>query len=161
MNKRELLIQLIQQINDELEVIKKSAEIAHDDATHEESRAENKYDTRGLESSYLTGAQMERVRILSSYLKQIENLQLKNFTSEDEIAATAVVELEDSENSKTFYYFLLPNCGGFILKYKGKEVKTITQSSAIGEELDRAMVGDDISVSLKNGFKEYLIKNIY
>ena len=44
---------------------------------------------------------------------------------------------------------------------KGKEVKTITQSSAIGEELDRAMVGDDISVSLKNGFKEYLIKSIY
>ena len=59
------MVQLIKQINDELEVIKKSAEIAHDDATHEESRAENKYDTRGLESSYLAGAQMERVRILS------------------------------------------------------------------------------------------------
>ena len=90
MDKRTLLLQLIDKINTELEVIRKSAEIAHDDATHEESRAENKYDTRGLESSYLAGAQMERVRILTSSLKQIEGIQLKKFSGDTEIAATAV-----------------------------------------------------------------------
>ena len=127
MNKRELLIQLIQQINDELEVIKKSAEIAHDDATHEESRAENKYDTRGLESSYLAGAQIES-SYLSSYLKQIENLQLKNFTSEDEIAATAVIELEDSENSKTFYYFLYQTVLASFLSIKEKKLKPLLKA---------------------------------
>ena len=161
MNKRDLLIQLIEQINEELSIIKKSAEVAHDDATHEESRAENKYDTRGLESSYLAGAQMERVRILSSYLSQIQSLQLKDFSDQDEIAATAVVELVESANSKSHYYFLLPSCGGFVLKYKAIVIKTITQSSAIGEELDRAMVGDEISIALKTGFKEYTIKSIF
>ena len=100
MDKRTLLLQLIDKINTELEVIRKSAEIAHDDATHEESRAENKYDTRGLESSYLAGAQMERVRILTSSLKQIEGIQLKKFSDNTEIAATAVIELEDLESKK-------------------------------------------------------------
>ena len=161
MKKRELLIQLIKQINDELDVIKKSAEIAHEDATHEESRAENKYDTRGLESSYLAGAQMERVRILTSSLKQIEGIQLKDFGPLDDIASTAVVELYDSKKSTSHYYFILPSCGGFTLYENDLVIKTITKDSAIGEELEGANEGDDISIELRNEVKEFIIKKVY
>ena len=106
----------------------------------------------------LSAGSMERYEI-SSYLSQIQSLQLKDFSDQD--AATAVVELVESANSKSHYYFLLPSCGGFVLKYKAIVIKTITQSSAIGEELDRAMVGDEISIALKTGFKEYTIKSIF
>ena len=56
---------------------------------------------------------------------------------------------------------MLPSCGGFSLELNGKTYKTITQHSAIGQELEGAVEGDDINVELKDGFKEYLIKKFF
>ena len=49
--------QIIAALTSELDGYKRSARSAHEEATSEQSKAENKYDTRGLEAAYLAGAQ--------------------------------------------------------------------------------------------------------
>ena len=69
MNKRELVNQIIQQLTGEVEVLFKAARAAHAEATHEQSKAEDKYDTRGLEASYLARGQSRQS--LSKLVKTI------------------------------------------------------------------------------------------
>lgn len=53
MDKRALIKKIVAQLEAELALLTKAARSAHAEATHESSKAENKYDTRGLEASYL------------------------------------------------------------------------------------------------------------
>ena len=57
MNKRAILKKITDKLIGELEVYFRAAEYARDEATHEQNKAENKYDTRGLEASYLARGQ--------------------------------------------------------------------------------------------------------
>ena len=55
MNKRTLIKKIIGRLTEELEIYFRAARASRTEATHESSKAENKYDTRGLEAS-LPGA---------------------------------------------------------------------------------------------------------
>ena len=57
MNKRALIKKIVARLTDELEVYFRAAHASRAEATHEQSKAENKYDTRGLEASYLAHGQ--------------------------------------------------------------------------------------------------------
>ena len=61
MNKQVLLHLIVAQLKESRDALVRAANAAHEEATHEESTAENKYDTRGLEASYLAEAQSRRV----------------------------------------------------------------------------------------------------
>ena len=60
MKKQELISAFITQLERDLVTMKEAARNTLQAATHEESKAENEYDTRGLEASYLAGAQSKR-----------------------------------------------------------------------------------------------------
>ena len=64
----------------EQETAKRAADSAREGATHEDAKAENQYDTRGLEASYLAGAQAERVMHLSDCIGRFKNIVLKDFS---------------------------------------------------------------------------------
>jgi len=49
--KQELLWRIVEALHNNLAVLDKAARAAHAEATHESSKAENKYDTRGLEAA--------------------------------------------------------------------------------------------------------------
>ena len=53
MDKQSLHQALLMRLRADLELLERAAHTAREAATHEESKAENKYDTRGLEASYL------------------------------------------------------------------------------------------------------------
>jgi len=57
MNKSDLLTQIIASLQESLEALQNTARASHAEATHESSKPENKYDTRGLEAAYLAGGQ--------------------------------------------------------------------------------------------------------
>ena len=69
--KAALLKQLAAKLEAELATIRAAAQATHAAATHPDAKAENKYDTRGLEASYLAGAQQERVAELEATLDAI------------------------------------------------------------------------------------------
>ena len=70
MDKPALLAHIIQRLNADLQQAVQAAEAAHADATHEESVAENQYDTLGLEASYLAAGHSRRVLELREALLQ-------------------------------------------------------------------------------------------
>ena len=73
MNKKKLISYLAEKIAQELTAITEAAKNTYDVATHEDNKPENKYDTRGLEASYLAGAQAKRVVDMKEVLAIFEN----------------------------------------------------------------------------------------
>jgi hypothetical protein len=59
-DKTQIVAAIRAELERELAVIAKAAEDAQRAATHEESKPENEYDTRGLERSYLARGQAQR-----------------------------------------------------------------------------------------------------
>ena len=62
MEKSRLIKQIVASLSQSLGVLEKAARASHAEATHESSKAESKYDTRGLEAAYLAGGQAGRQR---------------------------------------------------------------------------------------------------
>ena len=60
-DKGKLVEALVAQLQKDLEVLNQAAVATYQGAIHADSRAEDQYDTRGLEASYLAGAQAKRV----------------------------------------------------------------------------------------------------
>src|SRR5436189_5733810 len=92
--KSDLIERIIEALHERLAVLEKAARAAHAEATHESSKAENKYDTRGLEAAYLAGGQARQAREILESMKVYGSLHVKDFGSTDPIELSAVVELE-------------------------------------------------------------------
>lgn len=149
---------LFQNLKDEVELqLKHAVDAAQntlDIATHEESKPENKYDTRGLEASYLARAQSERVHDLKLLRSGISSLKIRSFDADQRIAITALIELES--NGKSLWVLLLPKGGGQSFRHEGLLIKVITPESPLGAQLVGKLVDDVIQI--KN--IEYLIVQI-
>lgn len=155
MNKKLLFQALTAELTKNLELALKAAQATYDIATHEDNKAENKYDTRGLEASYLAGAQAERVRDLKETLGVVASLKVKEFSDADKVAQSALIKIKFNE--KENWLFLLPKGGGQNFTFENQVVKVITPDSPLGELLIGKSVEDSV---LLNG-KEYLILEIH
>jgi len=132
------------------------AEQARADATHEEARAENDKDTRGLETSYLARGQALRAEELAEALHRVRLLAPRSFTEEDPVGLGALVrtELEDGE-SRTF--FLLDVAGGteLVLAPGEPSVWVVSPSSPVGRALVGRSVGDEVVISRAGAMRHY------
>ncbi len=154
--KTDLLRQLAAQIEAELATIREAADATHAAATHPDAKAENKYDTRGLEASYLAGAQKERVSELEATLEAIRATASRAFGPEDKIAATALVDLELG-SGQLLTVFVLRYAAGYALKAAGRAVQTVTVGAPLGLALLGKTVGEAATVEAKDGTREYEI----
>ncbi len=146
MNKRALIKKIIAKLTDELAVYHRAAAYARDEATHEQNKAENKYDTRGLEASYLARGQSKQAAELELAIVEFEKIGVRKFAATDGIAVGALVELEQS--GEKIFYFLGPRAGGTEVIHDKKEVLVITPQSPLGEQLAGKKVGDKPSLRL-------------
>src|SRR6266536_5700569 len=133
MNKTLLLEQVIARLTENLTVLERAARASHVEATHESSKAENKYDTRGLEAAYLAGGQARQAREILESIKVYCVLQLKEFGAKEPIDLSAVVELETERTIGT--YFIGPRSGGLEVDYESAEIILITPQSPLGQQL--------------------------
>jgi transcription elongation GreA/GreB family factor len=154
MDKTLLYQNLKNEIDLQLKLAVESVQNTLSAATHEESKPENKYDTRGLEASYLARAQSERVLDLKSLSTIISSLRIRDFKPDQPIAITALVNLET--NGKTSWVLILPKGGGHSFQCDGNTIKVITPDSPLGSQLIGKYV-DDV-VEIKN--TEYVIIGI-
>ena len=140
MNKRALVKKILAQIEAEVESYAKAAKAAHAEATHEQNKAENKYDTRGLEAAYLAGAQSRQAAVAQQAIEDFTKLALKDFTNVDAIDLTALVELESKGERSVF--FIGPCKGGLEIQQNGREVLVITPQAPLGQQLVGRKQGD-------------------
>jgi len=146
MNKRAVLNKIIAKLTSELEVYFRAAEYARDEATHEQNKAENKYDTRGLEASYLARGQSKQAAELEAAIVEFEKVGAKKFTAADPIAVGALVELEQAGEKDV--YFLGPRAGGTEIIHDRQEILVITPQSPLGEQLLGRKTGETIQLKL-------------
>lgn len=133
MTKTLVLKQIVASLGEGLEVLNKAARASHAEATHESSKAENKYDTRGLEAAYLAGGQARQAKEIMDSISIYEALALQDFPGGKPIDLTALVEL-DSSGTRSMY-FIGPRNGGLEIELEGKEVTVITPQSPLGRNL--------------------------
>src|SRR5207248_11272948 len=101
--KSELIEYIVEALHDSLAVLEKAARAAHAEATHESSKAENKYDTRGLEAAYLAGGQARQAREILEAIKVYGSLAVKECGATDPIELSAVVDLK-TEGALGIYF---------------------------------------------------------
>jgi transcription elongation GreA/GreB family factor len=139
-NKRLIIKKITAALTGELELYFRAAEYARAEATHEQNKAEHKYDTRGLEASYLARGQSRQAAELEAALQEFEKLNPRPFAPGEPIGLGALVEVElDGDKS---LYFLGPRAGGTEVVQDHKEILVITPQSPLGEQLMGKKQGD-------------------
>ena len=133
MNKRAIIKKIIGRLTDELEIYFRAAKFSRAEATHESSKAESKYDTRGLEASYLARGQSKQAAELEAAIAEFEKLPVKKFGAEEPIGLGALVELENG--GENLFYFIGPRAGGTEILHEKNEILVITPQSPLGEQL--------------------------
>ena len=146
MNKRAVLQKIIGKLTEELGVYFRAAQNSRAEATHEQNKAESKYDTRGLEASYLARGQSRQAAELEAAIAEFEKLEVRKFAASEPIDLGALVELEmDGEIS---LYFLGPRAGGTEIVQDRREILVITPPSPLGAQLLARKQGDRLQLEL-------------
>jgi hypothetical protein len=103
MEKSRLIKQIVASLSQSMGVLEKAARASHAEATHESSKAESKYDTRGLEAAYLAGGQARQAKEILDSIEIYEALTAKEFAADEPIDLTSLVEL-DAGGTRSLYF---------------------------------------------------------
>lgn len=158
LNKHLIVKAIVTALEAELATTLRSARAAHAEATDEQSKAESKYDTRGLEASYLAEAQARQASEIERAIQQFQSLAPGDFGADDPIDLGAVVEVEQA--GKTTAYFIGPRAGGVEITHCGREIIVITPNSPIGQLLVGQKTGAHLRLTARGGSKEYRIASV-
>jgi transcription elongation GreA/GreB family factor len=141
MKKKQALVRkIIAALTEELQRFAKAARASHAEATDPQSKAEHKYDTRGLEAAYLAGGQARKVAEIEESIEQFQKLKLAEFGAETPIDYGALVRVEMRGGSS--WYFIGPKAGGLEVIHDKEEITVITPQSPLGEQLMEKKQGD-------------------
>lgn len=155
MNKEALIKKIVTRLREELEAYFNAARIAHEEATHEQSKAENKYDTRGLEASYLAHGQSRQAAELEVAIATFEQMDGRPFGRREQIGVGALVELE--HGGKGTFYFVASRAGGLEIMHEKREVMVITPQSPLGAQLQGKSEGDLLQLTVGGARNKYLV----
>lgn len=146
MTKRAVIQKIIETLQSELETYTRAAKASHAEATAEENRAENKYDTRGLEASYLAAGQANKIVELEESIAAFGELQNRRFGSDEGIEVGALIEI--SQDGEHAHYFIGPSTGGTEVEVQDTKVLVITPQSPLGSQLQGAAQGKKMKINL-------------
>ena len=141
----EVLQAIVERLREELAVATAQVHIARDEATSEQSKAENKYDTRATEASYLAGAQNRRQIELQKNLSLFERLITAEPVLREAIDGPCLVAVRD-EGGDVAWLLLGPAAGGTRVEVRGTPVVVITPQAPQGRALLGALVDDEVLV---------------
>jgi transcription elongation GreA/GreB family factor len=154
--KKILMGSILEDLNANLVTLISTAQEAKSAATNSESKPENKYDTRGLEASYLAGAQAKRSHELEKVIFNLRSLMLREFSKNAVIDLTAIVQLQ-SNGEAMKWFFILPSAGGLKVSWDSIDFQVLTPESPLGSKLKGKKVGDEFSFRVKNQDMDYEI----
>ena len=158
MNKRALIKKIVAQLMADLESYVRAARAAHAEATHEQSKAENKYDTRGLEASYLARGQSKQAAEIEAAIAAFEKLDARNYGAGEPIDLGALVELETA--GEPTLYLIGPKAGGTEVTHQKREVLVITPQSPLGQQLIGRKQGDILQINIAGARNQHRVLQV-
>jgi transcription elongation GreA/GreB family factor len=159
MAKTQLLELITATLTRNLDIAQRAAQTAYETATHEENVAENKYDTLGLEASYLATGQARRTEEIRQALLKYQGLVVRDYDAAVGIQVGALIDLENDRGDRQ-RVFLGPDAAGLTLTLDGAVVTVITPHAPLGMALLGKFQGDEVSLRIGNSLQHSEILGI-
>lgn len=160
MTKAKLIKQITDQLVQQLNTLLHASEQAHQAATHSESKAENKYDTLGLEAAYLAHGLSVRVQEAQRGIAAWRQWQPRMFAPTEAIALGALVVLE-SDLGEEKIVLLAPQAGGLTGTLdgtkEGAKVSLVSAAAPLGLALLGKQRGDEVAVDIAGVHRCYTV----
>ena len=159
-NKRALLQEIVLQLRDELESYARAARAAHAEATDPQSKAENKYDTRGLEAAYLATGQARRAEAIRQAIANWRQFRPRPYDASKGIQLGALVCLVDSDD-KEQQLFLGPDGGSMKLVSGAQLVQVISSEAPLGGAMLGKCEGDEVSIQVASIRQQFEVLRVH
>jgi len=138
-------------------MLTQAALATHAEATDEENKSEDKYDTRGLEASYLAHGQSKAAEEVALAVTQFQGLTMHDFQPGEPVSLGALVVLEGMTTNR---YFIGPRAGGTEIVHEGRTVLVITPQSPLGRQLVGKKQGDLVLLDLGGKRSEFRLATV-
>ena len=159
MNKLDLCILIVSQLEVALNSASAAADQARETATDKQNIAENKYDTLGLEAAYLAHGQSERIVQLAKAVSDFKEVQ-SGIQLHDQVCVGSLVSLVDGSGLEK-YVFVGPSAGGHMVSFEDKSITVITGDSPLGRSLLTLQVDDHIETEIAGKKTSYQISKLW
>ena len=159
MNKHAVHQLILEKLKVDLDIAQRAAQTAYETATHEENIAENKYDTLGLEASYLAAGQAKRVEEIRQALVLCQNLILRPYDEQQGIQIGTLLGLED-DNGNQQWLFLGPDAAGLKVYLVGQLITVITPRSPLGKSLLGKFEGDEVEIMVAGARQQFAVTEV-
>jgi transcription elongation GreA/GreB family factor len=158
MDKIRLRDAVVEKIAAELELITRAALMSRDEATHEESKPENKYDMHAQEAAYLAEGQARLAAELNENLALFRGMPVAPWPPATPAGVGSLLKLE--AKGKESYYLLGPRSGGLEVDVDGIAVTVITPGSPLGRQLLGASVGKAVQLPGRGGPQTHIVVSV-
>ncbi|MFN5049991.1 GreA/GreB family elongation factor [Roseateles sp.] len=159
-----LLLQrlVLERLTQDLLQAEQGARTAHETATHEENIAESKYDTLGLEASYLATGQARRAEAIRQAIGQWQQFRPRAYDAGQGIQLGALVclgHVDDDEKQQLL--FLGPDGGSMKLALEGGQwVQVISGAAPLGRALLGKHEGDEVSIQVAASRQQFEVLRV-
>ena len=130
---------LLHQLQTELTTTLSASKDAAEYATNQESKADSKYDTQGLEASYLAAGQALHAKQQGEAIRTLRALKPYLTADRTRIELGAVFACNFGESEEWFYF--APVAGGEIVVVDKMEITILTAQSPLANQLKGRGVG--------------------
>ncbi|MDQ6992134.1 MAG: GreA/GreB family elongation factor [Mariprofundus sp.] len=153
-NKQAILTLIIEQLKTDLTISEKALQIARETAVHSDCMGSSRYETMGLEASYLAqgqGTRLLEVERALTYFKQL--IVVETVTT---IGLSSLIELEDDQGDRQLLW-LAADAGGLKIRYDNRPVTVITPRAPLGRALVGKEKGDEFECNINGQSRLYKI----
>ncbi|MBY0517587.1 MAG: GreA/GreB family elongation factor [Bacteriovoracaceae bacterium] len=156
--KNKIIGQLIHIFQTELSAIELASKTSTAYAQDGDVKSDGKYDTRGIEAGYLASAQQKRVEELKLELQMLEELPVKDFLQDEEVALGAVVGIEFKGMKRL--YFVSSTAGGTMVTVENQTILVISVFSPVGDAVMGLKVGEEFELEAPQETRHYKVVSI-
>ncbi|MBL9151975.1 MAG: hypothetical protein JNK37_05810 [Verrucomicrobiales bacterium] len=143
MDKSQVINALRTELESQFRRVTGAADEARGYATDPDSKAENKYDTRTVEASYLAAGQAAKAEELAATLQTFATWTPPGFAPDAAIALGALVETAGEDGHRAAF-LLAPVGGGLDTEVDGIVTTVVSPQASLFQRLQGARVGDQV-----------------
>lgn len=159
MTKQEIHTCFVEQIEADLQSLFASAKSSFATATSDAHRAENKYDTFKLESSYLARGQARRVEELADALQSLRLLPVKDLAEDSPVQLGALVRLGAADGT-TRVLLIGTAAGGETMVANDETITVVTSRSPLGSALIGRRAGESFQVKIGPDMQTFSVLSV-
>jgi len=158
LDKQTALQCMIEQLSSDLLMLEQAVALARDTATHADCQGSSRYETMGLEASYLAQGQGTRLLEVERSLKYFKKLTVNACTAE--VVLSSMLLLADEQDHQQMLW-IASEAGGLKVQCGETEITVITPRSPLGSALMGKINADEVVVNLAGRTRHYEIINVY